>query len=91
MSTKAMEKRKDLLASTWLFQLLNWASVILYFLAMVSHWCPDETLWKPSQLDAMPAIVGELLGAESVVVGWVAVVVVLVGGVGSSVAVPTTQ
>jgi hypothetical protein len=42
-------------------------------------------------LDAIPGIVGELLGAESVVVSWVAVVVVLVDGVGSSVAVPTTQ
>lgn len=91
MATKGMEKRKDLLASIWLFQLLNWTSVILYFLAMVSHWSPGETLWKPSQLAAIPGIVGEMLGAESVVVGWVAVVVVLVDGVGSSVAVPTTQ
>jgi hypothetical protein len=90
---KVMEKRKDLLASTWLFQLLNWALVILYFMVMVSHWSPDGTLWKLSQLDAMPGIVGELVEVESVVVGLVVVVVVvvLVDGVGSSVVVPTTQ
>lgn len=35
---------KDVLASTWLFQLLNCASLILSFVAMVSHWSPDETL-----------------------------------------------
>lgn len=41
---KAMEKRKDLLVLAWLFQLLNYTSVILCFLVMALHWSPDETL-----------------------------------------------
>jgi hypothetical protein len=86
------DKVKNILASTWLFQLLNWVSLIPYLLEIVSHWSPVETLWKPSQLTAVPGMVGELLGADSVVVGLVAVVVVLMDGVlGSSVAVPITQ
>lgn len=82
----------NILLSTLGFQALNWASVMPYFLSIVSHWSPDAMRWKPLQLDGVPGWTGSYW--EAVVVAALVVLVVvaaLVVFAGSAVTVPITQ
>lgn len=72
----ARSEGNDVLASRDGFQDLSCATVMLYFVAMVSHWSPEATRWNLSQFAGTPGWVGP--GADPVVVVVVLVVVVVV-------------
>jgi hypothetical protein len=61
----------DILVLIWVFHLRNWAIVMVFLGAIVSHVLPDAILYHLLQFDTAPGSTGELVGAGAaeVVVG----------------------